>query len=481
MVHLRKNRRAFTLIELLVVIAIIAVLVGLLLPAVQKVREAAARMQSSNNLKQIGLAMHSFHDVNNFFPHNGGKFAVTGSQTAPPSKFVMNNLALGYPDPTQSPKNQPGCALWQILPYIEQANAFNNDAWQTPIKTYLEPGRSGRDTVVATSGSANGMPTSRQNQTWAMIDYAVNLVALGNQFGCGFPHRPGRRTRSWAVDRRPAEDFRHHRRHLQHHFGRPEVCSCFPIQCGRLEFRLAALVWGRQRHVARLPWLAPGHRCHQWNTQARFGIHRERSHVRRPLRRRRPVRFLRRQRPHDHVRHRHHFVPRPDRRFGVSFLLRKRKTTMLDPTVVGAVTLRRAGAAVVLGVLVLTIGCASERERGPKLIGRILVDGQPCRPASVNDFDLKFTSVGGEGPIKRSYVAEVEPDGEFVVNGSIGQGIPVGRYKISIVGRVLDAQGKPSGRYLPTFTDKASPLEIEISDKISEIVIDLEKKTVTTS
>ena len=154
---------------------------------------------------------------------------------------------------------------------------------------------------------------------------------------------------------------------------------------------------------------------------------------------------------------------------------------MLDLTVVGVVTLRRARAALVLGVLVLAAGCGSERERGPKLTGRLLVNGQPCRPASVNDFDLKFTSIGGEGPVKRSYVAEVQPDGEFTVNGSIGQGIPVGKYKVSIVGKVLDAQGKPTGHYVPMFSDKASPLEVEISDNISEIVIDLEKKTVTTS
>jgi len=166
-------RPAFTLIELLVVIAIIAILVGLLLPAVQKVREAAARTQCQNNLKQLGIALHSFHDSNGVFPASGWTTAGPGN---PAGKYV------GWRPLT--------------LPYIEQENLqklydFHSNWWEgtnpvaaaVPVKTYRCPSAPNREVLAAVAKSPR--PAMTFSNPLAVTDYEA---IMGVQPGAINPH-----------------------------------------------------------------------------------------------------------------------------------------------------------------------------------------------------------------------------------------------------------------------------------------------------
>jgi prepilin-type N-terminal cleavage/methylation domain-containing protein len=163
------RRRGFTLIELLVVIAIIAVLIALLLPAVQKVRSAAARTKSSNNLKQIVLACHGFHDANGVLPP----------------------LAAVIPGVISNPNgSQPVSVHFWILPFIEQDNLWklgvtNGGAWPNgpgiqsggpasagaqTVQTYISP----RDPSAPLPDWVEG-----NHGTWALSNYGANHAVFG--------------------------------------------------------------------------------------------------------------------------------------------------------------------------------------------------------------------------------------------------------------------------------------------------------------
>jgi prepilin-type N-terminal cleavage/methylation domain-containing protein len=192
----RIPRPAYTLIELLVVLAIVALIVGLLLSAIQKVREASARTNNMANLRQIGIAADNFHTTHGRLPGNGTYSDVvpvpSSNSDTPPAVFPA------YPEPgKQASAAEPtdGSFFYQLLPYLEQENLYRSPAAAlaapTAVKVMLDPGRGRAGSMPATSPNGANLPVT---------DYCVNLLAL---YGRGYAGR-GSDALAAALDTLPA-------------------------------------------------------------------------------------------------------------------------------------------------------------------------------------------------------------------------------------------------------------------------------------
>jgi prepilin-type N-terminal cleavage/methylation domain-containing protein len=221
---MRRPIAAFTLVELLVVIAIIAVLMSLLLPAVQRIRVAADRTMCANNLRQIGIAMQGFLSEFRVFPSNGGWdgkqtiLDVAGQPFTPETFDYTTNRAyqFGVGDPMLRARDQTGSWGFSLLPYVEQTALFRDRDWTMPVPVYVCPSRRSPAPTAVVAGDSWGKYTSG-GWTWSRTDYGCNLQAFAdrpicypaNRFRDGLSNTilageksydPGVQSQSWYYD-----------------------------------------------------------------------------------------------------------------------------------------------------------------------------------------------------------------------------------------------------------------------------------------